>query len=61
MGRKTTSSDSDLEMQGDQREDKRLEVLHEVIEDTKTFRILRLVHVHQRSYLGGLARKVSVE
>lgn len=47
-----------LEMQGDQTEDERLEVLHQVVKDSQAFRIFALVHVDERSNLGSLKRDV---
>lgn len=43
-----------LEVKSDQREDKRLQVLDEVVEDAESFWILRLVDIHEGSYLCGL-------
>ena len=47
-------------MQRYQRKDQRLEVLHEIIEDTEPLGVLRLLDVHQRADLGRLERDVLV-
>jgi len=46
----------DLEMQGDKAENQRLEVLHQIVEDSEAFRIGRLGHVVDRSYFSSLRR-----
>lgn len=45
-------------MQGDQTEDERLEVLHQVVKDSQAFRVFALVYVDKRSNLGSLKRDV---
>ena len=43
----------DFEMQADEREHETLEILDQVIEATETFRVPRLVDVHQAANLAG--------
>jgi hypothetical protein len=49
-----------LEVQCNQREYERLEVLDKVVEDAKTFGVGRLLDINQRTDLGGLERDVFV-
>jgi hypothetical protein len=47
-------------MQSNQAENQSLEVLDEIIEDTKPLWISGLSHINQRSNLGGLKRDVII-
>ena len=44
-----------LEVKSDQGKDQGLEVLHEIVKDSKTLRIFRLVDIYQRANLGSLS------
>lgn len=48
----------DLEVEGYQRKDKHPEILDEVVEDSHSFWIFRVLHVHQRSDLCRFKRDV---
>lgn len=50
----------DLEMQGDETEDKRFEVLNEVVKDPEAFGVGRLGHVDEGSDFGRLGLSASV-
>lgn len=51
-----------LEVERDKRENECLQVLHEIVEYSKTFRVCRLGHVHQRADFRGLHRvRIGVE
>lgn len=43
-------------MQGDKAKHQRLEILHQIVEDSQAFRVRRLGHVVDRAYLGSLRR-----
>ena len=41
-------------MKRDEGEDERLQVLYQVVKDSEAFRVLGLIHVDERTNLGGL-------
>lgn len=47
----------DLEMQRNQRENQAFQVLDEIVEVTVAFRVLAVLHIHQRANLGRLSNR----
>jgi hypothetical protein len=47
-------------MQGDQRKHQGLEILHQVVEHSKSFRVGRVRHISQRANLCSLGKSIAV-
>jgi len=50
----------DFEVKGDERENETLQILHEIIEDTESFRVLTVLDIHQGPDFGSLESDVVI-